>query len=213
MTRPASDGTSADRRRRAGAEPGAGAAARLGLSFEALHAKHPRLIVCDISGYGEGGPYQDKKAYDLLIQSESGFVSVTGTADGPSKAGCSIADIAAGMYAYSAILNALLLRGRTGEGSRIDVSMLESMVEWMGYPMYYAFDGAPPPLRAGAAHATIYPYGPFPVGGGATIMLGLQNEREWRVFCARCCARPNWPRIRAFCPTRSAPPIARRCAR
>ncbi|AUT46145.1 CaiB/BaiF CoA-transferase family protein [Achromobacter sp. AONIH1] len=162
-----------------------GAAARLGLSFEALHAKHPRLIVCDISGYGEGGPYQDKKAYDLLIQSESGFVSVTGTADGPSKAGCSIADIAAGMYAYSAILNALLLRGRTGEGSRIDVSMLESMVEWMGYPMYYAFDGAPPPLRAGAAHATIYPYGPFPVGGGATIMLGLQNEREWRVFCAQ----------------------------
>ena len=112
-----------------------GAAARLGLSFEALHAKHPRLIVCDISGYGEGGPYQDKKAYDLLIQSESGFVSVTGTADGPSKAGCSIADIAAGMYAYSAILNALLLRGRTGEGSRIDVSMLESMVEWMGYPI------------------------------------------------------------------------------
>ncbi|MBR8651882.1 CoA transferase [Achromobacter sp. Marseille-Q0513] len=162
-----------------------GAAARLGLSFEALHAKYPRLIVCDISGYGEGGPYQDKKAYDLLIQSESGFVSVTGTADGPSKAGCSIADIAAGMYAYSAILNALLLRGRTGEGSRIDVSMLESMVEWMGYPMYYAFDGAPPPLRAGAAHATIYPYGPFPVGGGATIMLGLQNEREWRVFCAQ----------------------------
>lgn len=162
-----------------------GAAARLGLSFEALHAKYPRLIVCDISGYGEGGPYQDKKAYDLLIQSESGFVSVTGTADSPSKAGCSIADIAAGMYAYSAILNALLLRGRTGEGSRIDVSMLESMVEWMGYPMYYAFDGAPPPLRAGAAHATIYPYGPFPVGGGATIMLGLQNEREWRVFCAQ----------------------------
>ena len=162
-----------------------GAAARMGLGYDSLKDSHPRLIVCDISGYGEDGPYRDKKAYDLLIQSESGFVSVTGTADGPSKAGCSIADIAAGMYAYSAILNALLLRGRTGEGSRIDVSMLESMVEWMGYPMYYAFDGAPPPLRAGAAHATIYPYGPFPVGGGATIMLGLQNEREWRVFCAQ----------------------------
>lgn len=162
-----------------------GAAARLGLSFDALHEKYPRLIVCDISGYGEGGPYQDKKAYDLLIQSESGFLSVTGTKDDPVKAGCSIADIAAGMYAYSAILNALLLRQKTGEGSRLDVSMLESMVEWMGFPMYYAFDGGSPPVRAGAAHASIYPYGPFPVGGGSTIMLGLQNEREWRVFCAQ----------------------------
>ncbi|CAB3923308.1 CaiB/BaiF CoA transferase family protein [Achromobacter anxifer] len=162
-----------------------GAAARLGLSFEALHQKYPRLIVCDISGYGEGGPYQDKKAYDLLIQSESGFLSVTGTKDDPVKAGCSIADIAAGMYAYSAILNALLLRQKTGLGSRLDVSMLESMVEWMGFPMYYAFEGGTPPVRAGAAHASIYPYGPFPVGDGATIMLGLQNEREWRVFCAQ----------------------------
>ena len=162
-----------------------GAAARLGLSFEALRQKYPRLIVCDISGYGEGGPYQDKKAYDLLIQSESGFLSVTGTKDDPVKAGCSIADIAAGMYAYSAILNALLLRQKTGQGSRLDVSMLESMVEWMGFPMYYAFDGGAPPVRAGAAHASIYPYGPFPVGGGSTIMLGLQNEREWRVFCAQ----------------------------
>ncbi|QVQ24656.1 CaiB/BaiF CoA transferase family protein [Achromobacter deleyi] len=162
-----------------------GAAARLGLSFEALQKKYPRLIVCDISGYGEGGPYQDKKAYDLLIQSESGFLSVTGTQDDPVKAGCSIADIAAGMYAYSAILNALLLRQKTGLGSRLDVSMLESMVEWMGFPMYYAFDGAAAPVRAGAAHASIYPYGPFPVGDGSTIMLGLQNEREWRVFCAQ----------------------------
>ena len=167
-----------------------GAAERLGLSFEALHARHPRLIVCDISGYGEGGPYERKKAYDLLIQSESGFVSVTGSPDDPAKAGCSISDIAAGMYAYSGILNALLLRQRTGVGSRLDVSMLESMVEWMGYPMYYAFDGATPPARAGAAHATIYPYGPFPVGDGATIMLGLQNEREWRVFCDRVLGQP-----------------------
>ncbi|WP_144636495.1 CaiB/BaiF CoA transferase family protein [Bordetella genomosp. 13] len=168
-----------------------GAAERLGLSFETLHAKYPRLIVCDISGYGEGGPYQDKKAYDLLIQSESGFVSVTGTQQDTAKAGCSISDIAAGMYAYSSILNALLLRQRTGEGSRIDVSMLESMVEWMGFPMYYAFEGAPPPVRAGAAHATIYPYGPFPVGDGATIMLGLQNEREWVVFCDKVLGQPG----------------------
>jgi len=168
-----------------------GAAARLGLSFEALHERHPGLIVCDISGYGMGGPYQDKKAYDLLIQSESGFVSVTGSPDEPAKAGCSISDIAAGMYAYSGILNALLLRGRTGRGSRVEVSMLEAMVEWMGYPMYYAFEGAPPPPRAGAAHATIYPYGPFPVGDGATVMLGLQNEREWKVFCERVLEQPG----------------------
>lgn len=162
-----------------------GAAARMGLSFDALHPKFPKLIVCDISGYGEGGPYETKKAYDLLIQSESGFVSVTGSAEEPSKAGCSIADISAGSYAYSSILNALLLRHKTGLGSHLDVSMLESMVEWMSFPLYYAFEGAAPPPRAGASHATIYPYGPFPVGDGNTIMLGLQNEREWVIFCEK----------------------------
>jgi itaconate CoA-transferase len=160
-----------------------GAAARMGLSFEALSKKHPKLIVCDISGYGEDGPYRDKKAYDLLIQSEAGFLSVTGTPDAPSKAGNSIADIAAGMYAYSNILAALMLRGSTGKGSHIDVSMLEALAEWMGYPMYYAYDGASPPPRSAAAHATIYPYGPFAAGDGGTVMLGLQNEREWKVFC------------------------------
>ena len=160
-----------------------GAAARMGLGAEALQAKHPRLIVCDISGYGDDGPYRDKKAYDLLIQSEAGFLSVTGTPGDPCKSGNSIADIAAGMYAYTGILAALLQRGRTGKGSHIDVSMLESLAEWMGYPMYYAYDGAPPPPRSAASHATIYPYGPFPAGDGGTVMLGLQNEREWRVFC------------------------------
>jgi itaconate CoA-transferase len=159
-----------------------GAAARMGLSFDALHAQHPRLIVCDISGYGEDGPYRDKKAYDLLIQAEAGMLSVTGTPDTPSKAGNSMADIAAGMYAYSAILAALLQRGRTGEGSHIDVSMLESLAEWMGYPMYYAHEGAPPPPRTGAAHASIYPYVPFATKDGAVI-LGIQNEREWAAFC------------------------------
>jgi itaconate CoA-transferase len=168
-----------------------GAAARLGLSFESLHDKHPRLIVCDISGYGDDGPYRDKKAYDLLIQSESGFLSVTGSPDEPAKAGCSIADIAAGMYAYSSILAALLLRAKTGNGSSIDVSMLESMVEWMSYPLYYAFDGATPPPRAGAAHATIYPYGPFAAGDGRTVMLGLQNEREWQAFCKLVVRQPD----------------------
>jgi itaconate CoA-transferase len=171
-----------------------GAAARMGLLWEALSTKHPRLIVCDISGYGDDprrpGPYRDKKAYDLLIQSESGFVSTTGTTDEPAKAGCSIADISAGMYGYSNILTALIERGRTGQGKRIDVSMLESMVEWMSYPLYYAFDGAAPPPRAGAAHATIYPYGPFPTGDGGTVMLGLQNEREWKAFCERVLLQP-----------------------
>ncbi|AIS17059.1 CaiB/BaiF CoA transferase family protein [Pseudomonas rhizosphaerae] len=164
-----------------------GAAARMGLSFEALQARYPRLIVCDISGYGEGGPYEKKKAYDLLIQSEGGFLSVTGGPgeDERAKAGCSIADIAAGMYAYTGVLSALMLRDKTGVGSRIDVSMLESLVEWMGYPLYYAYNGAPPPARAGAAHSTIYPYGPFPAGDGGTVMLGLQNEREWALFCEK----------------------------
>jgi itaconate CoA-transferase len=168
-----------------------GAAARLGVSHEALATDKPGLIVCDISGYGSDGPYRDKKAYDLLIQSESGFVSVTGTQDEPVKAGCSIADIAAGMYAYSNILAALLQRDRTGRGARLDVSMLESMVEWMSFPLYYAFDGADPPPRAGAAHATIYPYGPFPTGDGKTVMLGLQNEREWAAFCRQVLEQPE----------------------
>ncbi len=160
-----------------------GAAARMGLGFDTLSPLYPTLIVCDISGYGDDGPYRDKKAYDLLIQSEAGFLSVTGSADAPCKAGVSIADIAAGMYAYTSILAALLQRARTGRGGHVDVSMLESLGEWMGYPMYYAFDGAPPPPRSGAAHSTIYPYGPFAVGDGGTVMLGLQNEREWAAFC------------------------------
>jgi len=170
-----------------------GAAQRMGLSFADLHERFPRLIVCDISGYGEGGPYEQKKAYDLLIQSEGGFLSVTGGPgeDEMAKAGCSIADIAAGMYAYTGVLSALLLRGKTGEGSRVDVSMLESLVEWMGYPLYYAYEGAAPPPRAGAAHATIYPYGPFPTGDGGTVMLGLQNEREWQQFCDKVLLQPD----------------------
>ncbi|ARK98189.1 CaiB/BaiF CoA transferase family protein [Burkholderia pseudomallei] len=160
-----------------------GAAVRMGLSFDALHARYPRLIVCDISGYGGDGPYRDKKAYDLLIQSEAAFLSITGTPDEPSKAGNSIADIAAGMYAYTGILSALLQRGVTGEGSHVEISMLEALAEWMGFPMYYAYDGQQPPGRNGAAHATIYPYGPFTAGDGRVVMLGLQNEREWKAFC------------------------------
>ena len=169
-----------------------GAAARMGLGYAELAAAHPALIVCDISGYGDDparpGPYRDKKAYDLLIQSEAGFLSVTGTPDAPSKAGNSIADIAAGMYAYTSILAALLQRdkrGGTSKGAHIDVSMLESLTEWMGYPMYYAYQGATPPPRSAASHATIYPYGPFAAGDGGTVMLGLQNEREWKQFCER----------------------------
>ncbi|MDG5976697.1 L-carnitine dehydratase/bile acid-inducible protein F [Hydrogenophaga taeniospiralis CCUG 15921] len=167
-----------------------GATARLGLSYEALSKTKPGIIVCDISGYGGSGPYRDKKAYDLLIQSEAGFVSVTGTEDTPSKAGPSIADIAAGMYAYTNILAALLHRQRTGEGQHIDISMLEALTEWMGYPLYYSIDGAAPPKRTGASHATIYPYGPFPAGDGKTVMLGLQNEREWKAFCEQVLQQP-----------------------
>ena len=160
-----------------------GAAARMGLTAEVLQKENPQLILCDISGYGNDGPYRDKKAYDLLIQSEAGFLSVTGTPETPSKAGNSIADIAAGMYAYTNILAALLQRGKTGKGSVIDISMLESLTEWMSFPMYYAYKGAEPPPRNGASHATIYPYGPFKAGDGKTVMLGLQNEREWVQFC------------------------------
>jgi len=168
-----------------------GAAARLGLSYAKLSAAKPGIVVCDISGYGNDGPYRDKKAYDLLIQSEAGFVSVTGTPDEPCKAGPSIADIAAGMYAYSNILAALLQRQHTGRGQHIDISMLESLAEWMSYPLYYAFDGAGPPPRTGASHATIYPYGPFPAGDGGTVMLGLQNEREWALFCEKVLLQPG----------------------
>jgi len=160
-----------------------GAATRMGLTAEILQKDNPQLILCDISGYGNNGPYRDKKAYDLLIQSEAGFLSVTGTPESPSKAGNSIADIAAGMYAYTNILAALLQRGKTGKGSVIDISMLESLGEWMSFPMYYAYQGAEPPPRNGASHATIYPYGPFKAGDGKTVMLGLQNEREWVQFC------------------------------
>ncbi len=167
-----------------------GATERMGLSAEKLKVLNPRLIVCDISGYGNDGPYRDKKAYDLLIQSEAGFLSVTGTKDTPSKAGNSIADISAGMYAYTNILSALILRDKTGIGSHIDVSMLEALGEWMGFPMYYAYEDTAPPQRSGASHATIYPYGPFPVGDGNTIMLGLQNEREWLIFCEKVLKSP-----------------------
>lgn len=168
-----------------------GAAERMGLGYDTLSERYPSLIVCDISGYGSDGPYRDKKAYDLLIQSEAGFLSVTGTPDEPSKAGNSIADIAAGMYAYSGVLTALLQRHRTGRGSHIDVSMLEALGEWMGFPMYYAYDGQPPPGRNGASHATIYPYGPFEAGDGKTVMLGLQNEREWKGFCDKVLQLPE----------------------
>jgi crotonobetainyl-CoA:carnitine CoA-transferase CaiB-like acyl-CoA transferase len=167
-----------------------GAAARLGLGPAALKKRNPRIIACDISGYGADGPYRDKKAYDLLIQSEAGFLSVTGTPEEPAKAGCSIADIAAGMYAYTSILAALLQRAKTGQGAHFDVSMLEALTEWMNYPLYYAFEGESPPARSGAAHATIYPYGPFRAGDGKTVMLGLQNEREWAAFCAEVLQQP-----------------------
>ena len=160
-----------------------GATARLGLSAAALRETHPRLIVCEISGYGSSGPDRDRKAYDLLVQAETGLVSITGTADEPVKVAIPVADIAAGMYAYSGILTALLMRHQTGVGTVLEVSMLEALGEWMGYPMYYGTYGDADPPRTGARHAAIAPYGPFAGGDGEVVYLGVQNEREWQAFC------------------------------
>jgi len=167
-----------------------GAVERIGLGAEALRARFPRLITCAITGYGTSGSYQRKKAYDLLVQGETGFLSITGTADAPAKAGISVADIAGGMYAYSGILTALLRRHQTGEGSALEVSLFEALGEWMGYPAYYTMYGGAAPLRTGASHATIVPYGPFPTGDGNTVYFGVQNDREWQRFCAIVLERP-----------------------
>ncbi|KAI1355720.1 L-carnitine dehydratase/bile acid-inducible protein F [Xylaria sp. FL0043] len=168
-----------------------GATDRLGVSYAKLKDEHPSLIVCDISGYGDSGPYREKKAYDLLVQSEAGMLSITGTETEHAKVGISIADIASGMYAYSSILAALMKRSKTGQGSRVDISMLESMTEWMSFPMYYAYNGQQAPKRSGASHASIYPYGPFETGGGGSVMLGVQNEREWARLCAEALELPD----------------------
>jgi itaconate CoA-transferase len=168
-----------------------GAAGRLGLSADDLLSIYPRLVVCDISGYGDSGPYSSKKAYDLLVQSEAGVLSVTGTPETPSKVGISIADIATGMYAYSGILTALLQREKTGRGGRVEVTMLEALGEWMGYPLYYThFSGAAPP-RTGPDHATIVPYGRYLTGDGKSVMLGVQNDREWTAFCDKVLGQPK----------------------
>ena len=161
-----------------------GAAARAGLGYTKLSLDYPRLIVCDISGYGDSGPWRDKKAYDLLVQAEAGLLSITGDGDNMAKSGISIADIAAASQAQAAILAALIQRGRTGKGAHISISLLEAMTEWMGFPMYYASGGNSPPPRSGADHASIYPYGVFTTGDGKPLLLGVQNEREWRAFCA-----------------------------
>jgi itaconate CoA-transferase len=167
-----------------------GAAARLGLSYEALTPANPKLVVCDISGYGESGPFVHKKAYDLLIQAESGLISVTGSADEPSRVGISIADIATGMYALTGILGALLRRGRTGEGANVKVAMLDALGEWMSYPMLrQAYAGSPPP-RLPTSHPAIAPYGSHRTKDGQVI-FGLQNEREWVVFCQKVLGRPD----------------------
>ncbi len=168
-----------------------GAVERLGLSNDRLKKINPNLIICNISGYGSDGPYSLKKAYDLLIQCESGVMSVTGTEETPSKAGISIADIAAGMYSYSGILTALYQKERNGKGSILEVSMLEALGEWMGFPAYFTHYGGDAPPRTGASHATIFPYGPFLAGDNKTVFLGIQNEREWRLFCAEVLEDPE----------------------
>ena len=175
-----------------------GATQRLGLSAEALAPRFPRLIVCDISGYGDSGPYRDKKAYDLLIQSEAGMLSITGTPEQPSKVGASIADICTGMYAYSGILSALLQRGRTGKGSRVEVAMFEALCEWMTQPLLYAHFTGKRIRRSGADHVSIVPYGRFTAGDGKDVMMGIQNEREWAQFCEKVLGRPELARDPRF---------------
>jgi len=166
-----------------------GAAERLDLGAETLHRKYPRLITCSLTGYGSSGPYASKKAYDLLVQSEVGILSITGTEDVPSKVGLSIADIAGGMYAYSGILAALLQRERTGKGTALEVSLFEALAEWMGYAMYYTMGGSPPP-RTGASHATIAPYGPYETKD-ERVLFGIHNSREWTAFCSIVLERPE----------------------
>ena len=175
-----------------------GAAARLGLGFPALAGRFPRLVVCDISGYGDAGPYRDKKAYDLLIQSEAGLLSITGTPEQPSKVGASVADICTGMYAYSGVLSALLQRARTGSGSRVEVAMLEALCEWMIQPLLFAHYSGRAIPRTGADHASIVPYGRFTAGDGKDVMMGIQNEREWQVFCGQVLGRPELARDPRF---------------
>jgi itaconate CoA-transferase len=168
-----------------------GAADRIGTSAGDLRGRHPRLIVCNVSGYGTAGPYAQKKAYDLLVQSEVGLVSITGTETAPCKVGISVADIAAGMYAYSAILTALIARGASGEGTTIDVSLFDALAEWMGAPAYFTAYGGTPPPRTGANHASIAPYGPFTSRDGRDVYIGIQNAREWTRFCADVLQRPE----------------------
>ena len=167
-----------------------GAMARLGFAADVVRRDYPRVIACEVSGYGSSGPYRDKKAYDLLVQSEVGLLAITGTDDEAAKVGISVADISAGMYALSGILAALLRRHKTGEGSAVDVSLFDSLGEWMSYPAYYAMSGAAPP-RSGARHAVIAPYGPYVAGDGKAVYLGLQNEREWARFCTEALGRPE----------------------
>ncbi|HET7672606.1 MAG TPA: CaiB/BaiF CoA-transferase family protein [Burkholderiales bacterium] len=167
-----------------------GAADRLGLGAAELRHRHPRLIWCGISGYGPSGPYASKKAYDLLVQCEAGLLSVTGTGQEPAKAGIPVADIAAGMYAFSSILAALLRRERSGEGATLDITMFEALGEWMGFPAYFTAYGGTPPARSGAHHSTIVPYGPFRAGDGGTVFLSVQNEREFSRFCEQVLRNP-----------------------
>ncbi|MCU1606870.1 MAG: hypothetical protein JWP46_3335 [Modestobacter sp.] len=168
-----------------------GAMGRLGLDAPTLREAHPRLITCSISGYGAEGPYRSKKAYDLLVQCEAGFLSVTGTPESPAKAGISVADISAGMYALTGVLTALYERERTGAGTSVEVAMLDALGEWMSQPYFHARYGGSPPPRTGARHASIAPYGPYRAGDGAQVFIGVQNEREWAVLCSDVLIRPD----------------------
>jgi itaconate CoA-transferase len=178
---------------------GPGAVRRLGFAGETLRERFPRLVICDISGYGGSGPWQSRKAYDLLVQAEAGLIEVTGSEERPAKAGIAAADIATAMYAFSGVLAALFARERTGAGAIVEVSLLDSLAEWMGHPFYYARYGGTPPPRTGASHATIAPYGPFATRDARTLLIAVQNETEWEALCTRVLRRPELaqdPRLR-----------------
>jgi itaconate CoA-transferase len=170
---------------------GPGAVDRLGFDAGTLRRECPRLIICQVTGYGTDGPYRDRKAYDLLVQSETAVLSITGTQETPSKVGISIADIAGGMYAYAGLLTALFTRAQTGQGAALEVSLFDALGEWMGYPLYYATYGGAAPPRTGASHATIAPYGPFAAGDGKIVYLAIQNQREWTRFCGDVLESPG----------------------
>jgi itaconate CoA-transferase len=171
---------------------GPGAVDRLGLGPAELRERYPRLVICNISGYGSGGPYETRKAFDLLLQGETGVIATTGNGDEMAKLGISVGDIGAAMYGVIGILAALVERGKTGQGKVVETSLFDALAEWMGYPALYQLYSGKPPARAGTRHATVVPYGSYRCGDGQLVLFAVQTEAQWRSFCEVACERPEW---------------------